>query len=277
MNAHEFRQQVMAQERPELSKTNLALAVDFFVSEHRTNRADLSACLQLAGRLEAAYPSQQPDTTIAATAPIVISPGAVIASETWAEELRPWVERVRQEVFGNTKPPFKTVEEAGQALKGTTQEVLINQAIEEITTATRFSQAAIAAYIVTGIKPFVSSAEIRVQGITCQMPTGGEFARTQATIEINWGDMSFERFKYMHREVRKALGIQKVKGLTDRDQRLLDLVKRLGGEPSQGKSSFWERVRKEWNSAVGSTEYRTWRGLEMKYRRLQKKLNTQLR
>jgi hypothetical protein len=206
MNAQEFRQQVMAQERPGLSKTNLAVAVDFFVSEGRTNRADLSACIQLAGRLEAAYPPQQPDTAMAATAPIVISPGAVIASETWAEELRPWVERVRQEVFGDSHPPFKTYEDAAKAVKGTDQAAAVDKAAEEIAMATRFSQSAVAAYILAGIKPFVSSAEIRVQGITCQMPTGGEFARTQATIEINWGDMSFERFKYVHREVRKALG-----------------------------------------------------------------------
>jgi hypothetical protein len=83
-----------------------------------------------------------------------------------------------------------------------------------------------------------------------------------------------EQFKDIHRELRKTLKIPKRKQFTARDQQLLDLVNRLGGEPLRGKKAFWETVRQEWNKAVGREEYTTWRGLQMKYRRLQKKLDT---
>src|SRR5262245_7847964 len=134
MNAPEFRQRVMAQERPGLSRESLAFAVEYFVSQHRLSEGDVRACIELAGRLEAAYPPRQIETAVTATSPISISPGALIASEKWAAELRPWVEQMRQDIFGNTQPPFKTYEDAVQALKGTTQEVSIDQATKEITT-----------------------------------------------------------------------------------------------------------------------------------------------
>jgi hypothetical protein len=74
MNAQEFRQEVMKQERPGLSKISLSVAADFFVSEGWIKRADISACIQLAGRLEVAYPLMSIETAVTAASPISISP-----------------------------------------------------------------------------------------------------------------------------------------------------------------------------------------------------------
>jgi hypothetical protein len=128
------------------------------------------------------------------------------------------------------------------------------------------------AYLLVGIPPVVPSAEIHVQDFTGLLPAGGTFQRRQATIEVNWGELPAKQVKDIRREVRKGLNLEKIKRLTEADQRLLELVKRLGGEPADGKTAFWERVRQEWNSAVGARQYTTWRGPEMRSRHLQQKL-----
>jgi hypothetical protein len=179
---------------------------------------------------------------------------------------------LRQEIFGSPHPPFKTSEQALTALPGTHKREIVEQAAKELDEATRLSQSAVVAYLLVGIQPFVSSAEIRVQDFTGLLPAGGTFKRTQATIQVNWGELPAEQVKDIRREVRKVLNIQKVKRLTEEDQRLLELVKRLGGEPADRKTAFWEGVRQEWNRAVGTQQYTAWRGPKMKYRRLQKKL-----
>ncbi|HSF32513.1 MAG TPA: hypothetical protein VLK82_18835 [Candidatus Tectomicrobia bacterium] len=274
MNAPEFRRRVMAQERPGLSKVSLSFAADFFVSQHRLMEGDVRSCIELAGRYEAAYPGMRGDPAASTTSTVPISLGAVLASDRWADELRPSIEKVRQEIFGSPQPPFKTSEEALTALTRTHKGELVEQAAKDLAEATGLSQSAVAAYIVVGIHPFVSSAEIRVQDFTGLLPAGGTFKRTQATIEVNWGELPAKQVKDIRREVRKALNLQEVKRLTEEDQRLLELVKRLDGEPADGKTAFWERVRQEWNRSVGTQQYTTWRGPEMRYRRLRKKLDT---
>jgi hypothetical protein len=275
MNAPEFRRRVMAQERPGLSKVSLAFAADFFVSQHRLTEGDVRSCIELAGRYEAAYPCLPGDIAASTPSTVPMSLGAVIASERWADELRPSVEKVRQTIFGSPRPPFKTSEEALTALTGTDKGEMVEQMAREFAGATGIPSSAIAAYVLADIKPFVSSAELRVQEFTGLLPAGGTFKRTQATIEVNWGELPAKQLQDIRREVRKTLNLQKVKRLTEEDQRLLELVKRLGGEPTNGKTVFWERVRQEWNQAVGTQQYSTWRGPEMKYRRLRKKLDTE--
>jgi hypothetical protein len=272
MNAPEFRRWGMAQERPGLSKASLSFAADFFVSQHRLTEGDVRSCIELAGRYEAAYPSIPGDPAAGTTSAVPISLGAVIASDRWADDLRPSIEKLRREIFGSPRPPFKTSEEARTALTGTHQGAMVEHAAKELAGATGFSQSAMAAYLVVGIPPFVSSAEIRVQDFTGFLPAGGTFQRRQATIEVNWGELPAQQVKDIRREVRKIMNLEKVKRLTEDDQRLLELVKRLGGEPVDGKTAFWERVRQERNSAVGARQYTTWRGPEMRYRRLQQKL-----
>jgi hypothetical protein len=79
-------------------------------------------------------------------------------------------------------------------------------------------------------------------------------------------DLSAKQIKVLRREVRRALNMQKVKYLTEEDQRLFDLVKRLGEEAADGKTAFWEWVRQEWNRAVGTQPCKGWRGPAMEYR-----------
>jgi hypothetical protein len=163
MNAPEFRRRVMAQERPGLSRESLSFAVEYFVSQHRLSEGDFHSCIELAGRYESERPRLSVDTAVKSASAMPISLGAVIASEKWADELRPSIEKWRQEIFGSPRPPFQTSEDARTVLMGSDKGEMVEQAAKDIAEATGLSQSAVATYILAGIRPFVSSAEIRVQ------------------------------------------------------------------------------------------------------------------
>ncbi len=56
MTVERFRERVMSQERPGLSKGSLAFAADFFVSQQQTHEGDLKSCIELAGSYEVSSP-----------------------------------------------------------------------------------------------------------------------------------------------------------------------------------------------------------------------------
>jgi|GEM_PF-1914374 hypothetical protein len=76
------------------------------------------------------------------------------------------------------------------------------------------------------------------------------------------------------RLIRRELGLTKKKTMTEQHERLLRLVEKRGGVPTQGKTEFWEDVRRTLNKAVpkGEHPYETWRGPLMAYRRIQSAL-----
>jgi hypothetical protein len=56
-----------------------------------------------------------------------------------------------------------------------------------------------------------------------------------------------------------------------KDRRLWELVKQVGEPPakgSKGRTAYWELVRQLCNADTKLKPYRTWRGLEEKYKRL---------
>jgi hypothetical protein len=73
---------------------------------------------------------------------------------------------------------------------------------------------------------------------------------------------------------REDFNVTRVKALTVPHQRLLDIVKRLGGVPTKHgtKRTFWDRVQEAWNQAVEPQDSVGGRVLERRYTRLIKKL-----
>jgi hypothetical protein len=131
--------------------------------------------------------------------------------------------------------------------------------------ATGFSQSEIERYVLSGVTPYLSNIEVRLQ----KSPN-----RTQGRIEVNWLTTD-EQFRTAQREVRKALNFCRVKGLTESDQHLLELVKQAGEPPakgSKGQKASWEERKAIWNADPRYKPYSNWRGLEMKHKRLQEKL-----
>jgi hypothetical protein len=86
--------------------------------------------------------------------------------------------------------------------------------------------------------------------------------------------LTYHQIVQIYDSIRQDFNVTRVKALTMAHQRLRDIVKRLGGVPTQhgSKRVFWEQVRQEWNREVGRDEYSKWRSLDMKYKRLIKKL-----
>jgi len=76
------------------------------------------------------------------------------------------------------------------------------------------------------------------------------------------------------RLIRKELGLAKKKTMAGRHERLVHLVEKRGGVPREGKTEFWEAIRRAWNKAAprGEHPYYTWRGPLMAYRRIEKAL-----
>jgi hypothetical protein len=86
--------------------------------------------------------------------------------------------------------------------------------------------------------------------------------------------LTYDQLKDIYHSIREDFNVTRVKALTVAHQRLLDIVKHLGGIPAKHgtKSAFWEQVRQAWNREVEREEYSEWRPLERKYKRLIKKL-----
>jgi hypothetical protein len=75
------------------------------------------------------------------------------------------------------------------------------------------------------------------------------------------------------RAVRKALDVSRLKGVTDSDLRLLELVTQFSAPPSISDKAYWEPIWLLYNADDRNKPCRSWRALEMRYKRLPDKVN----
>jgi hypothetical protein len=119
-------------------------------------------------------------------------------------------------------------------------------------------------FILVGIRPLLPD--------TCwreEYQLGGQARRV--TLEIYTGGLTYARFRQLHRELmamNHSEGEPATRPLNGRDQRFIELLRELGGEPTSDKTQFWETFRKEWNKRYPKERYGTWNGPMMALRRL---------
>lgn len=136
---------------------------------------------------------------------------------------------------------------------------------------TGFAPAAVVAYVLVGIRPLLPIARLT----THTRSTRGLGVLRWVTIELHSGAIAPRQFLALYDHARQELGVPAYsKPLTSQHQALMETVKRLGGEPESGagRAAFWKRVCSVLNQEHG-TRYRTWRGPEMRYRRLTRRLS----
>jgi hypothetical protein len=98
----------------------------------------------------------------------------------------------------------------------------------------------------------------------------GNPLKTTRVSVTTWRPLRKGEAKTIYLAIKKAFGRQDKKSLTEKNQRLYDLVQRLGGPPQKNKRAFWLGIMHEWNRRYGRKyrKYRTPNGPRVAYRRI---------
>jgi hypothetical protein len=156
-----------------------------------------------------------------------------------------------------------------------TQLATLEGVAHEIAELTGFFKVDVVAYILAGVKPVLDPVLIRDVLSAPQTPLDDlEYSRTWAVVEVrDPGSLTQDLWEATYRGLRERLHIKRHNRLTDKDQQLFELVQELGEIPSHGdKGKFWERVRQRWNALAGAEEFKSGRGLALRYKRIIEKL-----
>jgi hypothetical protein len=268
MNADDFQGQVQWLGRS-LLQESLSLALAHYMKDvGRFDHAAVRQCIQLAGRIEETLSARRQSQSNGTPA---CEP--LIGSEERAERIRPLVEQVRQEIFGTSQPPMQTPYETFTGVRAISVDQLLQTKSGEIAEATGFSASALTSYILSGVTPFLSAAELRIERPQLVLPTNETVQFPRGIVQINWGIMSSDQSRIIEREIRRNFSTQRLKHLTASDRQLLAIVRGSGGPPAvKLDSAFWKKVQAKWNREVADPRYRSWRGLADRYYRLRQKV-----
>lgn len=268
MDKREFEAEVRCGGR-QLAVSAIDVAISHFI-EHRSGRLDKEAvreCIQLAGLIEqclANIPQASTATEVVAFPP---PPAAYIHSQLLASKISPRVKELRHHFFGCAEPPFRVWDDAARWLTQSSEKEVFERACQELAEDTGFPEGEIERYILlSDAAPYLSNIEVKLSTSAY---------RTQAVIQIN-AMFSDDQARTAVREVRKALGVSRLKGVTSSDQCLLELVRQVGDSPPKGMKghkAYWERIRLMWNADTRFKPYPDGRALKIKYKRLLVKLD----
>ncbi len=147
--------------------------------------------------------------------------------------------------------------------------------------ATGFPQAEVVGYILTGEQPSLQSVNVRrtylrLGGGQVQEDKRYPVRQKSTIVEIFSPDLTLLQLRKVHRLVRAGMNVKRVKALTAKHEKFLELVGRqkrqAGGKIGPTAKAFWHGVREEWNRIHPNEQYLTYRGPERLYRRLMKRL-----
>jgi hypothetical protein len=143
--------------------------------------------------------------------------------------------------------------------------------------ATGFDEADVLAYILCGLPPrFHGIAPVVTTSWKALPAGGGTIGRTQATITIPVGDLSWAEWKRCYAQIRSELPRGRGHALTELDAEFWALINRLGGVPTHEPVKFWKRVHQELLTPayqqLGFPAYKDWRCARTRYVRLRRRL-----
>ncbi len=133
--------------------------------------------------------------------------------------------------------------------------------------ATGFPQESVVAYVLSGEAPRLPG--VRLSTTYRRLGERGMPLKSVVT-EMFSRDVTASELRRVHSVIRTAQNAVRVRPLTSTQEEVLELVRRLRAVRPAGEleKDFWERVRQEWNRRHPASPYKTWRPLEMRYRRL---------
>ena len=153
------------------------------------------------------------------------------------------------------------------ALPGTRLAILA-LAAKEMAKETTFSEHAVVAYILSGIRPLFPSIRHNVR---LELPA----RQSWVSIELHSSMVTATQFRKLYEQLRAKLNAHRKKPLTGKHVALISLVDSLGGEPNPRdkargtRNEFWGKVLRKWNAKHPKWNCQTWRALELAYRRFQ--------
>ncbi len=84
--------------------------------------------------------------------------------------------------------------------------------------------------------------------------------------------MDYKEINSLYKSIKKDLGIKdKTKKITAKDLETYRLVQELSGVPNKKRVEFWRGVMIQWNSGHPEDKYKTWKGIQIRYKRLMEK------
>jgi hypothetical protein len=151
----------------------------------------------------------------------------------------------------------------------------LEDAAHKIADTAGFSKRDVIAWILADQKPTIPPLRMHNEYKELKLPDERTLRNHYVVIEILEPEhLTYYHLKQIYHSIREDFNVTRVKALTVNHQRLLDIVRRLGGVPAKHgtKSAFWEQVRQAWNREERREQYSQWRPLERQYKRLIKKL-----
>ncbi len=150
----------------------------------------------------------------------------------------------------------------------------LERASRQLAEATGFRQIEIVMHLLTGVPLSLPAPTLS----TTYRRLGERPIRRRSTVIETFSPApTLAEFSALQRALRDALQAKRLRPLTAADGEFLGFVQRRCGEAAaQTQRAFWEGARVEWNRTHPSHRYSTWRGLEMRYDRLKKKIEIPL-
>jgi hypothetical protein len=209
------------------------------------------------------------------TRTVAVEPGAFLASNAMASVLLPEVILVRRQVFGREDPPFRAKVDAEAWLAQPGHRPLLARHIKGMVEGTPFSEEAIEAFVLMGTAPHWSAIEVKIQSTAYTPAGGGTITFTKATIETT-RPTTYEQRLAACGELGKVLKRVGKHELSEKDQRLSELIRQVGEPPpkgAKGRKAYWEDMRQRWNADARNKPLPPGsRALEMRWQRMQPRL-----
>ena len=133
---------------------------------------------------------------------------------------------------------------------------------------------ALITYVLTGLEPARSRAQLTMKENWYMLPSGEQIGINEATVAFRARDLTDKELRTIYGMVRRHVGGKGTKGIRDKDVDLWELVQELGGPPREHgrKGQFWEKVREYWNREHPDEPYTTTNGVKRRYERISERL-----
>jgi hypothetical protein len=148
------------------------------------------------------------------------------------------------------------------------------QETDRVAEKTAFRPEVLTGFVLTGLQPMISRARIRKTQGGCRIP--GDLIPCQSvTLEFYTADVTYDEVRTLYAEIREFFGAADKERLSWPEFDFISLVDSMGGPPEQGKSRFWEEVRRRWKEMPASrhSPLGSWQAARQKYARLDSRKN----
>jgi hypothetical protein len=243
------------------SRESLQAAMQFFGTVLKEDARSWPECYQLAEYLDALK------QTWTAHAPPSLAPDApTVAQAPWTyvclENLMP---EIRQQQFGQSTPPFQTVQESARYLAGVSAADPFRTTIQDVASYAGVAGSAVERWICMGQRPYVSAANFATITYEIGMPNGTPTFHPK--VHISFNGPKFRGWKGMPQKVQQHFE----PGPTRHQADVYLFVRSLEGPPGRkgADKRFYIAACQKWNEKYLDRSM-TWQSLQREYNEAKK-------